>query len=55
MIIEEQGKRACRGRRKSDRELEAQFELMRIIAEQNHEITFEYDKNGFIYMATIEE
>ena len=43
MIIEEQGKRACRGRRKSDRELEAQFELMRIIAEQNHEITFEYD------------
>ena len=45
MIIEEQGKRACRGRRKSDRELEAQFELMRIIAEQNHEITFEYDGN----------
>lgn len=37
------GSRSSRGRRKADRELEVQFELMRIIAEQNHEITFEYD------------
>ena len=40
MMTKKQGKSTDRNKKK---ELEVQYELMRIIAEQNHEIMFEYD------------
>ena len=45
--------RSARGRRVSDRKMEVQMELLKVIAEQNHEKLFEYNADtdkASIYM-----